>query len=206
MNTQLPSNVTNNTSIDINANKKKERNEGILTCFMLCGFTILIISFVAAYGVYFSFSIYALSKVSDNTVRDICDGSIMWRYVLCSIIVPFALGGSKNSNSDKENGMANIFALAFCWFTASIIMTIFGGIEVFETDCKKEFLDNKNTELLYNIGVIGFGLYFAISILLFIIMFVCSCFVCCKCGDKLINQVKTNSSANKNQHDDTESV
>jgi hypothetical protein len=199
----LTNQPNNHANIINNVNNKKDKNEGLRTCMLICGFSIFIISFVVSYGVYFCYSIYALSKVSDNTVRDICHGSIMWRYVLCSIIVPFALGSSKNKK-EQDNGFANLFALGFCWFTASIIMTIFGGIEVYETDCEKEFSDNKNTELLYNLGVIGFGLYFAISILLFIIMFVSSCYICCNSNDKSNNHVEAHNKVNVNNNTNTD--
>ena len=67
----------------------------------------------------------------------------------------------------------------FCWFAASLIMSCFGGIEFIENDCEEEFTNKNKTELLYNIGKIGFGLYLSIGIILFIIMSTTSCFICC---------------------------
>ena len=66
----------------------------------ICAF-IIMIGFIISYTVYFCYSIYALSQVSDKTIRNTCEDSILWRYVLVSIIVPFALGNT-SKNKEKE--------------------------------------------------------------------------------------------------------
>ena len=138
----------------------------------ICTFIILI-AFSISYTVYFCYSIYALSQVSDKTIRNTCEDSILWRYVLVSILVPFALGNT-SKNKEKETLPATIF----CWFAASLIMTVFGCIEFIENDCEDEFENNNKKELLYNIGKIGFGMYFGISVFLFTGMFIYSGFIC----------------------------
>ena len=138
----------------------------------ICTFIILI-AFSISYTVYFCYSIYALSQVSDKTIRNTCEDSILWRYVLVSILVPFALVNT-SKNKEKETIPATIF----CWFAASLIMTVFGCIEFIENDCEDEFENNNKKELLYNIGKIGFGMYFGISVFLFTGMFIYSGFIC----------------------------
>lgn len=138
----------------------------------ICSF-IIIIGFIISYAVYFCYSIYALSQVSDKTIRNTCEDSILWRYVLVSILVPAALG-----NTSKNNEKETLPATIFCWFAASLIMTVFGCIEFIENDCEDEFENSNKKELLYNIGKMGFGMYFSISVFLFTGMFIYSGFIC----------------------------
>lgn len=185
--------VSKNNNNTANSAMEKSKKEDKYACCICCIGSLFLIGIIVSYGVYFSYAIYALSKVSDKTVRDTCEGSILWRYVLVSIIVPFALSGSAK-NKDDSDSKANMFASMFCWFAASLIMSCFGGIEFIENDCEEEFTNKNKTELLYNIGKIGFGLYLSIGILLFIIMTTMSAFICCTVTK--INSNKFSSASN----------
>ena len=73
----------------------------------ICTF-IIIIAFSICYIVYFCYSIYALSQVSDKTIRKTCEDSILWRYVLVSILVPFALGNTSKNNEKGNSPCYNL--------------------------------------------------------------------------------------------------
>tara|TARA_B100001287_G_C22533923_1_gene458743 strand:- start:75 stop:758 length:684 start_codon:yes stop_codon:yes gene_type:complete len=156
----------------INSNKyetpiqfKQEENNKEECCLISLGL-LLTLLICCAFIVYDIYCIIALANVSDKTVRNRCEGSILWRYVLASILVPVAVGFlSNNKSDDKDNKLAGHLC---CLGIGLFILSIFGGIELFENSCTKEFEGNSNLEHLEQMALISFGIQVSLSSLMFI--------------------------------------
>ena len=135
----------NNNQLVQNEKKSDEKKSDKTLCLIAIALNIVILSIIAAYITYFVYCIIALSKISDKTIRKHCEGSILWRYVLSSIIVPNAVSIISNNKSKDDNNVSKLFT----FFIAGVIMTVFGAIEFHTTDYKDNF-NNNNQNLLYN--------------------------------------------------------
>ena len=171
----------------INSNKyetpiqiKEEKNNKEACCLIGSGL-LLTLLICCAFIVYDIYCIIALANVSDKTVRKRCEGSILWRYVLASILVPVAVGFLSNNKSDEKNN--KLAGHLCCLGIGLFILSIFGGIELFENSCTKEFEGNSNLEHLEHMALISFGIQVALSSLMFI-----SACVFCGCSIYAISE------------------
>lgn len=88
--------------------KNDSVNEGAACC-LVCGGVMTIIGLLACTVTWLVYSIIGLSKVSDSTIRDNYNGSLLWRYVLVmTIFVCLQLTQAQKSGSNsKDNDLAS---------------------------------------------------------------------------------------------------
>lgn len=139
-------------------------NSNVTSCIGGCCGIILALGVIGGVIALLVFDILALKAINPAEVYDECHDSAMWWYILVTIIMMFLGGSSTAASKDKENaGLINNGLV-------SIVMFIWGCIEVWGVDC----VDELKHELLYKmalthviIGIVGCGIFTLVGIGMF---------------------------------------
>ena len=123
----------------------------------LCGGGCLIFALGVALLVWLVFSIIALTKISDATVREDYCGSLLWRYLLTMCIIMFLSHSSaaKNSSTSEESSSVYICSL-LCTCLLHLGLAIWGSYELWGRTCDKSIENLSIYTMSYIITVYQF--------------------------------------------------
>ena len=96
------------TTVIADSTTKREDNCAAASiCIGGCTLCLTVVGLFASYVAWLVFTIIGLTEVSDSTIRDDYDGSLLWRYDLVLCIYPIIMHKSLVNQSNDENKSGN---------------------------------------------------------------------------------------------------
>jgi len=162
--------------------KKKDEpscRECAATLCGVCTIALLTLGIVAGVIAYIVFAIIALVNNPDRVIRERCEDSNLWAYVLTVLVVGLVMGRAAKSQADEDTAVrmcASIIQL--CISTA---LGVWGAVEVWGSPCAEKKLSSL---LLYKMGEIMAALTLT-SAGLSIFIIICLVVVACYATDRM---------------------
>jgi hypothetical protein len=140
----------------------------------VCTIGLLTLGIAAGIVAYIVFAIIALVNNPDRMIRERCDGSNLWAYVLTVLVVGLVMGRAAKNQSDEDTAVkmcASIIQL--CLSTA---LGVWGAVEVWGSPCAEKKLSSlliyKMAEIMASLTLTVGGL----SIFIIICLVVVACY------------------------------
>ena len=148
--------------------QNKNSNESIenaKVCCVACSAGISILGLIACTITWIVYAIIGLSQVSDATIRDNYNGSLLWRYVLVMTI--FICLQASQANNKSEKNEAPICSLILN-FLLMVGFASWGSYEIWGRNYKNSLTDY----LIYKCSHAMVIYQWALSVLILLVIFV----------------------------------